>query len=123
MAVAFGVAFAASWIMGIKEDAPDEAVSDETTSACSETNETSTEQFPETSDNEILSPLSGKVIALEDVPDSTFAEGVLGLGAQLNHQRARLLLLPTELSVQFLIHIMRLDLTLTAVQSFLSTSE
>lgn len=80
MAVAFGVAFAASWIMGIKEDAPDEAVSDETTSACSETNETSTEQFPEPSDNEILSPLSGKVIALEDVPDPTFAEGVLGLG-------------------------------------------
>ena len=84
MAVAFGVAFAASWIMGIKEDAPDEAVSDKT-------NEATAEQLPETSDNEILSPLSGRAIALEDVPDPTFAEGVLGLGAAVEPSEGKVI--------------------------------
>ena len=71
--VAFGVAFAISWIMGIKEDEP----------ASDETAETDghNDALPEVSDNEILSPLAGKSIALEDVPDPTFAEGILGLGA------------------------------------------
>ena len=65
MLVAFGVAFAISWIMGIKEDEPasDENVETE------EHNDT----LPEVSDNEILSPLAGKAVALEDVPDPTFA--------------------------------------------------
>ena len=73
MLVAFGVAFAGSWIMGIKEDEPasDENVETE------EHNDT----LSEVSDNEILSPLAGKAIALEDVPNPTFAEGILGLGA------------------------------------------
>lgn len=71
MAVSFAVAFAASWIMGIKEDAPaanTEIQPDEST-------------LPETADNEILSPLSGNAIALESVPDATFAGGILGQGA------------------------------------------
>ena len=94
MAVAFGIAFAASWIMGIKEDEPaavgsDEIVSDET--ASDDTNEASAEQLPETSDNEILSPLSGKAIALEDVPDPTFAEGVLGLGAAVEPSEGKVI--------------------------------
>lgn len=73
MLVEFGVAFAVSWIMGIKEDEPasDENVETE------EHNDT----LSEVSDNEILSPLAGKAIALEDVPNPTFAEGILGLGA------------------------------------------
>lgn len=73
MLVAFGVAFAVSWVMGIKEDEP----------ASNETAETEEhhDALPEVSDNEILSPLAGKAIALEDVPDPTFAEGILGLGA------------------------------------------
>lgn len=73
MLVEFGVAFAVSWIMGIKEDEP---VSDENVET-EEHNDT----LSEVSDNEILSPLAGKAIALEDVPDPTFAEGILGLGA------------------------------------------
>ena len=94
MAVAFGVAFAASWIMGIKEDEPvavgsDEIVSDKT--ASDDTNETTAEQLPETSDNEILSPLSGKAIALEDIPDPTFAEGVLGLGAAVEPSEGKVI--------------------------------
>ncbi len=30
--------------------------------------------------NEIVSPLSGTIVALKDVPDQTFSEGILGLG-------------------------------------------
>ena len=82
MLVAFGVAFAISWIMGIKEDEPasDENVETE------EHNDT----LPEVSDNEILSPLAGKSIALEDVPDPTFAEGILGLGAAVEPSEGKI---------------------------------
>lgn len=82
MLVAFGVAFAVSWIMGIKEDEP---ASDET----AETEEHH-DALPEVSDNEILSPLAGKVIALEDVPDPTFAEGILGLGAAVEPSEGKI---------------------------------
>ena len=82
MLVAFGVAFAISWIMGIKEDEPasDENVETE------EHNDT----LPEVSDNEILSPLAGKAVALENVPDPTFAEGILGLGAAVEPSEGKI---------------------------------
>lgn len=82
MLVAFGVAFAISWIMGIKEDEP----------ASNETAETDghNDTLPEVSDNEILSPLAGKAIALEDVPDPTFAEGILGLGAAVEPSEGKI---------------------------------
>ena len=82
MLVAFGVAFAVSWIMGIKEDEP----------ASNENAETDghNDALPEVSDNEILSPLAGKSIALEDVPDPTFAEGILGLGAAVEPSEGKI---------------------------------
>lgn len=70
MVVSFAVAFAASWIMGIKEDDPAGTAEKQSENA-----------LPETADNEILSPLSGNSIALESVPDATFAGGILGQGA------------------------------------------
>lgn len=82
MLVAFGVAFAVSWIMGIKEDEP---VSDETAET-----DGHNDALPEVSDNEILSPLAGKSIALEDVPDPTFAEGILGLGAAVEPSEGKI---------------------------------
>ena len=82
MLVAFGVAFAISWIMGIKEDEP---ASDENAET-EEHNDT----LPEVSDNEILSPLAGKAIALEDVPNPTFAEGILGLGAAVEPSEGKI---------------------------------
>ena len=82
MLVAFGVAFAVSWIMGIKEDEP---ASDEN----AETEEQH-DTLPEVSDNEILSPLAGKAVALEDVPDPTFAEGILGLGAAVEPSEGKI---------------------------------
>lgn len=71
MIVSFAVAFAASWFMGIKEDVPADSQD-----ALSEDNKTSAN-----SENEILSPVAGNAIDLKDVPDPTFAEGILGLGA------------------------------------------
>lgn len=67
MAVSFGIAFALSWIFGIKEPEISEMVSYNNTEIVSH-------------DNEITSPIIGEVIKLEDVPDETFATGVLGNG-------------------------------------------
>lgn len=69
------VAFVVSWFMGIKEDVPAE-------------NKTAKPQeiaVPEKeyNDDTVYAPLEGKVVALTDVPDATFAEGVLGLGAAI----------------------------------------
>lgn len=82
MLVAFGVAFAISWVMGIKEDEPASNDNAET--------EEHHDALPEVSDNEILSPLAGKAIALEDVPDPTFAEGILGLGAAVEPSEGKI---------------------------------
>lgn len=61
--------------MGIKEDIPTE---NKTTKpqeiAVSE---------KEYNDDTVYAPLEGKVVALTDVPDATFAEGILGLGAAI----------------------------------------
>lgn len=78
MAVSFIVAFAVSWIIGIKEEVPADAVD-------------SPEVKKETavSDNAVISPLSGKAVALESVPDATFAQGVLGLGAAIEPSEGR----------------------------------
>lgn len=66
-AVSAAVAFAASWFMGIREETPDVPEKAKNGSA----------------DNVVYSPLEGRVVALDDVPDATFAEGVLGLGAAI----------------------------------------
>lgn len=70
MIVSFGVAFAISWIMGIKEDEPENNTE----------NQSHDVSMTEDSYNKILSPLTGNAIALENVPDPTFANGILGLG-------------------------------------------
>lgn len=64
MVVSFVVAFAVSWFMGIKEEVPAETeIPDEVK------NESAVP------DNVVLSPLSGRAVALESVPDATFAQG------------------------------------------------
>lgn len=70
MLVSFGVAFAISWIMGIKEDEPENNTE----------NQSDNVSMTEGPYNKILSPLTGNAIALENVPDPTFANGILGLG-------------------------------------------
>lgn len=80
--VAFVVAFAASWIMGIKEEVPAEF------SAADEVAKTSVTPVSDavTEENlnlDIASPLAGQAIALSQVEDATFAAGILGLGAAI----------------------------------------
>lgn len=70
MLVSFGVAFAISWIMGVKEDEPENNTE----------NQSDNVSMTEGPYNKILSPLTGNAIALENVPDPTFANGILGLG-------------------------------------------
>lgn len=80
MAVSFAVAFAVSWFMGIKEEAPADA-------------EISTEDKNESEvpNNIILSPLCGKAVALENVPDATFAQGILGQGAAIEPSEGKVI--------------------------------
>ncbi len=87
--VAFVVAFAASWIMGIKEDNAETAADDNAETAVegkaqeegpAEEKTAAAEALQE---NVVAAPLNGKAIPLADVPDETFAKGVLGLGAAI----------------------------------------
>lgn len=74
---AAAVAFVLTWFFGYKdkEDSPAESKSTVSKEIV----------VPEKEyDNDVVyAPLEGKVVALEDVPDATFAEGVLGLGAAI----------------------------------------
>ncbi len=74
---AAAVAFVLTWFFGYKdkEDAPAESKS--TVSKEIDVPE------KEYNDDTVYAPLEGKVVALADVPDATFAEGVLGLGAAI----------------------------------------
>lgn len=80
MAVSFAVAFAVSWFMGIKEEAPADAEI-----SAEDKNES------EVPDNIILSPLCGKAVALENVPDATFAQGILGQGAAIEPSEGKVI--------------------------------
>ena len=85
--VSFAVAFAASWIIGIKEDEAEEVASD-TVSAPVASAETIVTKV---ADNEILAPLNGSAVALENVPDPTFAEGILGSGAAIEPSEGKVI--------------------------------
>lgn len=90
--LAAGVAFAVSWFMGIPEEAenagkpasePALAVAAAGASSGAPEAVKVPEACPVTDSSEfiIASPVKGKVISLEDVPDDTFAQGILGQGA------------------------------------------
>ena len=82
--VAAVVAFVISWFMGIKEETPASA-----TSAPADTSGNTAASAIETKANEICAPLSGTAIALKDVPDPTFAEGVLGQGIAIEPKEGK----------------------------------
>ncbi len=89
-AVAFAVAFIASWVIGIKED----AVENTAENAVENVDENATENVTENTvqnmaENIIMAPIEGKAIALKDVPDETFANGVLGLGAAIEPKEGK----------------------------------
>lgn len=94
--LAAGVAFAVSWFMGIPQDAENGGKKAEPALAVAAASAgdasaapAAPEEVPASCDapakeeNEfiIASPVKGKLITLEDVPDDTFAQGILGQGA------------------------------------------
>ena len=82
LAVSFAIAFGLTWFFwkedeedgtkNVKKDDKKEEKSAETTAEATEETKVS--------DNVIYAPLKGNVIAREDIPDATFAAGVLGDG-------------------------------------------
>jgi len=80
--IASGVAFALTWVIW-KEDAPADAgkSADEKTSTAKEESLTvPTASVIRCSAGKVLQPTKGKVIAREEIPDDTFAAGILGDG-------------------------------------------
>lgn len=78
--VAFGVAFAVSWFLGIKEEGED-------TVTVENNDFVEIKALPE---NTIAAPLAGQAIALKDVPDETFAQGVLGDGIAIEPSEGKI---------------------------------
>lgn len=77
LGVSFAVAFALTWIFW-KEDEEMAKKTEKGKDARAEEN--ATEILKNTDANTIYAPLTGNVIALEQIPDDTFASGVLGNG-------------------------------------------
>jgi len=88
MGIAVSVAFVLTWLFGVKnEEAPaNNTTNNEVTAENIET----TNLVSEEDKSLILSPLNGKAIALEEVPDSTFATGILGLGAAVEPSEGKI---------------------------------
>ncbi len=87
MLVAFAVAFACTWLIYRDKPAAQNASSAADNSpagkASADQAEKKTEEQPVITAESVLSPLSGQVVALADVPDATFANGILGQGAAI----------------------------------------
>lgn len=77
LVVSFTVAFVLTWIFW-KEDEEDAKKTEKKTE--DETQDVAGEILEETDDNTIYAPITGNVIPLEQIPDETFASGVLGNG-------------------------------------------
>lgn len=78
MAISIGVSFALTWIFGYKdEEQQAQKVSENTTTAEKPTIE---ETVLENVEKVIYAPIQGNVIPRENIPDETFASGVLGDG-------------------------------------------
>ncbi|MBN3121997.1 beta-glucoside-specific PTS transporter subunit IIABC [Pectobacterium brasiliense] len=85
-AIAIVVTFALTWIMGF-DDPVDETDTAPTTKGPS-TSETETAKKPQAAESHaeqqaIMSPLSGKLVALSDINDDVFSQGLLGQGVAI----------------------------------------
>jgi len=77
MAIAVGVSFILTWMFGYKDPEP---VSTNNTSTTTSTPETDSTPAIETEAKTIYSPLEGEMIPMSEIPDATFAAGILGEG-------------------------------------------
>lgn len=85
LAVSFAIAFVLTWIFWKEEEEAAKKIiekAQETTTQAEKTaiQEDIGEILEETNENTIYAPLTGNVIALNEIPDETFASGVLGNG-------------------------------------------
>lgn len=80
MAISFSVAFVVSWILADKEE-PDatKGKAENVGNATEAVAETLKPTIP-TEPNAVYAPVSGKVIAMEQIPDAVFSSGALGKG-------------------------------------------
>lgn len=88
MAIAMGVAFTLTWFFGtnneqIRNESKPAENKSEKAEQPAQAIETKAETTVSTDDGIITAPLSGKVVKLENVPDQTFAQGILGLGSAI----------------------------------------
>lgn len=84
LAVAFGVSFALTWLLW-KEEADESDKTGETTDADSAKTAADTAAQMQTADcapseKALFSPIKGTIISREEIPDETFASGILGDG-------------------------------------------
>lgn len=85
LAVSFGISFALTWFVW-KEDVEDAGSTDKAADASTHSEETAVETEDvqdtqsETAEKVLFAPVKGTVIAREEIPDETFAAGVLGDG-------------------------------------------
>lgn len=77
MAIAVGVSFVLTWMFGYKDPEP---VSANNTSATTTTPAADSTPAIETEAKTIYSPLEGEMISMSEIPDATFAAGILGEG-------------------------------------------
>lgn len=80
MGVAFAVSFLMTMVLYRDKTQNNQDISEQ---KVEEITKKASEPMTLIGENEIASPLSGKIIALKDVPDQTFAEGILGLGVAI----------------------------------------
>lgn len=79
MLIAAGVAFAVSWVLGIKEEETQSTEKPDT--SVNESASLQLEGEPDTGEARVIySPLSGNTVALTEIDDQTFAQGLLGDG-------------------------------------------
>ena len=82
MAISVGVSFALTWIFGYKDEEPQKAKEEGADSAKEETSTNAAPIVTDTQDASpvILAPGKGNVIKRDEIPDPTFASGILGDG-------------------------------------------
>lgn len=97
MFIAMGVAFILTWFFGTNNEqirgkkAEKSEKSDDTNNTANTAKTESVPVIEAVDDSVIIAPLSGKVVKLENVPDDTFAQGILGLGAAIEPSEGKVI--------------------------------
>ncbi len=86
MAISIGVSFALTWMFGYKDEEPKQE--QQTQQAETETSEQTAPAQPAGNVQKVIyAPIQGTVIAREQIPDETFASGVLGDGVGIEPEK------------------------------------